>query len=48
MIDGKVSVTSADRTEQLKAGDTARYPADVPHRIEAEDAAQVYLIVVSG
>ena len=30
VIDGSVSVTSAERTEHLKAGDTARYPADVP------------------
>ena len=48
VIDGNVQVTSNDRTEDLNAGDTARYPADVPHRIEAENAAQAYLIVISG
>ena len=33
VIEGTVEVTSGDRTERLRSGDTARYAADVAHRI---------------
>ena len=31
---GAVRVTSDDEVTELKQGDSAHYPADVPHRIE--------------
>ena len=46
VIDGSVGVTSGDSSTVLSAGDTARYAADVPHRIAAkEGAARVFLVV---
>ncbi len=33
VIEGTVEVTSGESTERLMPGDTARYAADVPHRI---------------
>ena len=35
VIEGTVEVTSSDASERLMPGDTARYAADVPHRIAA-------------
>ena len=45
VIDGVVDVTSGDRTSRLQAGDTARYPADIPHSINAIGAARAFLVV---
>nr|WP_245398783.1 XRE family transcriptional regulator [Oceaniglobus trochenteri] len=45
VIEGRLSVTSGETTEHLSAGDTARYPADVAHRIEAEGPAHAFLVV---
>jgi len=46
VIDGAMEVTSGDATRQLNSGDTARYPADVVHRIQAIDgAARAFLVV---
>ena len=49
LINGEVSVTSAEATETLGPGDTARYAADVPHRIAASAAgARLFLVVQGG
>lgn len=45
VIEGVVDVTSGDNTSRLQAGDTARYNADVPHRISAVGAARAFLVV---
>lgn len=45
VFEGSVTVTSGDATEVLSPGDTARYAADVPHRIEAGQAARAFLVV---
>lgn len=46
VIEGVLEVRSGDRVETLRAGDTARYPADVPHALRAvEGAARAFLVV---
>jgi len=46
VIEGQVSVQSGMAEERLEAGDTARYAADVTHRISAPNgAARVFLVV---
>ncbi|MFZ5964377.1 helix-turn-helix domain-containing protein [Thalassococcus sp. BH17M4-6] len=46
VIDGQVSVSSAESRVTLTAGDTARYAADVPHGIRAEEGpARAFLVV---
>jgi quercetin dioxygenase-like cupin family protein len=46
VIEGQLDVTSGDTISRLAAGDTARYAADVPHRIAAVDGkARVFLVV---
>lgn len=45
VIDGKLRVTSGGATERVGQGDTARYAADVPHRIEADRPARAFLVV---
>ncbi|MDW4498165.1 XRE family transcriptional regulator [Sulfitobacter sp. D35] len=46
VVEGRVDLTSADAHESLAAGDTARYPADVPHKISATGGpARVFLVV---
>ncbi|GAB4389564.1 helix-turn-helix domain-containing protein [Albidovulum sp.] len=46
VLEGEVTVASGEDRERLRAGDTARYFADRPHRIEAEGGpARVLLIV---
>ncbi|MFS4581556.1 helix-turn-helix domain-containing protein [Phaeobacter sp. C3_T13_0] len=46
VLEGVVRLTSGSATDRLHSGDTARYSADVPHAIAAEDgAARVFLIV---
>lgn len=44
---GAVRVSSAGESEDLSRGDSAHYPADVPHAIEnlGKDDAVVYLVV---
>jgi transcriptional regulator with XRE-family HTH domain len=44
---GKVAVSSGEKSEQLGAGDSASYPADVAHVIEnrGEDTATAFLVV---
>ena len=46
VIDGMIEVRSGDRVEVLRAGDTARYPADQAHSLRAVDgAARAFLVV---
>ena len=45
VIEGRVKVTSGTATETVSAGDTARYQADVDHKIEAIGAARALLVV---
>ncbi len=45
VIEGKLTVTSGDATESLAQGDTARYPADVVHKISADGPARAFLVV---
>ena len=46
VIEGEVEVRSGNVTTALSVGDTARYAADVPHRIAAaKGSARAFLIV---
>ncbi len=46
VIEGTIHVTCGEATEVLRAGDTSRYAADVPHRIAAPDGpARAFLVV---
>ena len=46
VIDGVIEVTSGAAISTLKEGDTARYAADVAHRVSAPDGpARVFLVV---
>lgn len=45
VIEGRLEVTSGGATERVRVGDTARYAADVPHRIEALQPARAFLVV---
>lgn len=48
VLSGMVSITSGERSEQLTAGETARYAADVAHSIinEAKAKATALLVVL--
>ena len=48
VVSGAVTVTSGTATARLSAGDTARYAADVPHRIEASRKTRAFLVVKGG
>lgn len=48
VIEGRVRVISGTASEDVFTGDTARYPADVPHRIEALDGPARALLVVQN
>jgi transcriptional regulator with XRE-family HTH domain len=45
---GTVRVTSAAESAEMQAGDSAHYPADVPHRIDnlAEGETAAFLVVI--
>ena len=46
VVEGYVVVTSGHTTEELNAGDTARYNADIAHSISAPDGpARAFLVV---
>lgn len=46
VLEGEIEVTSGTATDRLRAGDTARYAADVAHSITAPDGpARAFLIV---
>lgn len=48
VIEGSLRVTSGDSRETLCTGDSARYPADVPHCIASDEGARAILIVMNG
>lgn len=48
VIEGTLRVRSGNMDERLGPGDTARYPADKPHAIAAEEEARAILIVQGG
>lgn len=45
---GRIAVASANHRSEVDSGDSAHYPADVPHVIEniGEDEALLYLVVI--
>jgi transcriptional regulator with XRE-family HTH domain len=45
---GSVRVSSADESAEMQPGDSAHYPADVPHRIDnlAEGETVAFLVVI--
>lgn len=45
VIEGRLTVTSEDAVELLSEGDTARYAADVAHKIYADGPARAFLVV---
>ncbi|WP_146584707.1 helix-turn-helix domain-containing protein [Puniceibacterium confluentis] len=46
VIAGRIEITSGTASEILGPGDTARYAADLPHAIRAQDgAARAFLVV---
>lgn len=45
VIEGALTVISGEGQDRLNAGETARYAADVPHRLEAEAPARAFLVV---
>ncbi|MDP3196843.1 helix-turn-helix domain-containing protein [Tabrizicola sp.] len=45
VLEGRLTVTSGEASDDLTPGDVARYPADRPHEIAAETAARAILIV---
>jgi len=48
VLEGQIRVTSGAATTEVNTGDTARYAADVPHKIAAIDGkARAFLIVKS-
>lgn len=48
VTEGVVDVKSGDNEQRLEAGDTARYNADVPHRLTAVGAARAFLVVLGA
>jgi len=45
VIEGMLTVTSGGVVAEVGTGDTARYAADVPHRITAAQGARAFLVV---
>ena len=45
VVDGTLTITSGDATDAIGPSDTARYAADVPHRIAADAPARAFLVV---
>lgn len=48
VLEGSVTVVSGDESQRLGVGDTARYFADRPHRIEAEGGAARAILIVQN
>ena len=48
VLKGHVLVRSGEEEERLGPGDVARYPADRPHQILAEDGAARAILIVQG
>lgn len=45
VLQGSVILTCGDDRTELGENDTARYPADIHHKIEAKDEARIFMIV---
>lgn len=45
VFEGRLTVVSGEACDSLSAGETARYAADVPHRLEAEEPTRAFLVV---
>lgn len=45
VIEGILTVTSGDASDRLNTGETARYAADTPHRLQAVGRARAFLVV---
>ncbi len=46
VLDGSITVEAGEQSARLGPGDTARYPADIPHALRALDgAARAFLVV---
>ncbi|MFL4469429.1 helix-turn-helix domain-containing protein [Tateyamaria armeniaca] len=45
VIEGKLIVTSSGASQKIGQGDTARYAADVAHKIEATRPSRAFLVV---
>ncbi len=48
VLEGAVTVASGEEEQRLGTGDTARYFADRPHRIEAADGAARAILIVQN
>ncbi|MCT8331533.1 helix-turn-helix domain-containing protein [Albidovulum sediminis] len=48
VLEGALRVVSGEDQDDLRAGDTARYFADRPHRIEAPEAAARAILIVQN
>ncbi|MDO8884898.1 MAG: helix-turn-helix domain-containing protein [Pseudotabrizicola sp.] len=48
MLEGRIKVTSGEESQHLSAGDTARYFADRPHRLEAESGPARAILIVQN
>ena len=49
VVEGDLTITSGEASASLKPGDTARYAADLPHRIEATGGeARAFLVVINA
>lgn len=48
LLDGAIEVTSGEESQQLSTGDTARYFADRPHRIEAVGGPARAILIVQN
>lgn len=46
VFDGALTVTCGPASERLGSGETARYAADIPHRIAAETPTRAFLVVM--
>lgn len=48
LLNGCIEVTSGDESQRLNVGDTARYFADRPHRVEAVDGPARAILIVQN
>lgn len=48
LLDGNIEVTSGEECQNLSKGDTARYFADRPHRVEARNGPARAILIVQN
>ncbi len=48
VFEGRLAVQSGEARDVIASGETARYAADVPHRLAAEEATRAFLVVTAG